>query len=376
MRFAAPSRPTICAPSSRPRAALGDDLHRDRLPRRGSSPRVSSPRSCAVTQSKPGSCASRSVSPCARPRTSQTFVTAVPIDAGKRRVATGGVDRRRPDPACSRACRARSRPARPVMRWWVSTQSPAAHTPSALVAMRGRRSTIPPRRRRSRCRRRAASATFGCTPSPSTTTSAGSVPSPVTTARTRPSSSLSNASTALAEVQVDAEAADRVGDERAHVGIERAHRLRCASTTSTVEPAAQQRLGHLEPDVATAHHDRTRRRRRSSTTRRAARCRRRASGSRSTPARRCPGASGRIGVAPVAITSWSNGFDRARAPRSRSRTRDACARSSVDRDDFVAQCARRCRCRGAPRASARSGRRRRGRRSPTKYGIPHAEYDV
>ena len=70
-----------------------------------------------------------------------------------------------------------------------------------------------------------ASATLGSTPSPSTTMSAGKVRSPVTTADTRPSARVSNASTLVSVYSVDAEAADPVGDQRTHVGVEGRHRL-------------------------------------------------------------------------------------------------------------------------------------------------------
>ena len=71
----------------------------------------------------------------------------------------------------------------------------------------------------------------------------------------------------------------------------------------------------------------------------AGRCRPRASGRRTHRPRRCPGSSGRDGVAPVAITSWSYGsvvsaFEPGAA--SRSRTVTVCA-VGVDRDHLVAR---------------------------------------
>ena len=147
------------------------------------------------------------------------------------------------------------------------------------------------------------------------------------------------------------------------------------STIVTCRPRRCMRLGHLEPDVTAADDDRAvlavvvagdR----------AGRCRRRGSGCRARPRRRRPGRSGRIGVAPVAITRWSNGFGDARVSSSRSRAvtvrlsrsmaTTSCRSAHVD---AVAS--------GAPPASARSSvvafRRRRRRRSTAGRT---REYDV
>ena len=166
--------------------------------------------------------------------------------------------------------------------------------------------------RRSRSRRRRELDCSARTPSPSTTMSAGSVRRRGDdTARTWPSASVSNA------VDRGARCAARCrgrGSRRrpARPCRGRASSIGCApgSTIVTCKPAPVQRLGHLEPDVAAADHDRARCAASTRRRRRGARCRRRSSGCRARRARRRREASGAIGVAPVAITSWSNGSTR------------------------------------------------------------------
>ena len=61
----------------------------------------------------------------------------------------------------------------------------------------------------------------------------------------------------LPEMERHAHGADRVGDQRSHVEIEcRRHRLLGAVDQRDLEPAAHERLGHLEPDVAAPDDDR------------------------------------------------------------------------------------------------------------------------
>ena len=60
----------------------------------------------------------------------------------------------------------------------------------------------------------------------------------------------------LAQVQRHSDGTERVGDERAHVEVERArHGLLGLIDERDVEPPADEGLGHLEPDVATADDD-------------------------------------------------------------------------------------------------------------------------
>ena len=59
----------------------------------------------------------------------------------------------------------------------------------------------------------------------------------------------------LLEMEVDAHLADRVGDERAHVEVERRHRLGAAPRPRPYA-SPDQRFGELEPDVARADDDR------------------------------------------------------------------------------------------------------------------------
>ena len=225
MRFAAPSRPTICAPSSRPAAPLGDDLHRDRLRARVVAAPASWTRSSRSTKSNPASVASCSLSPVRPTSYAQIFVTAVPITPREPRVAAGDVDA--DDPALLvrvRAERDRDRPAADA----VVGLDAVARGPHAVDARRHAR-------RRSRCRPladrdagvareldvRAARRGRARRGRPAIV--------PVAGRRRRAHgrrSSVSNASTLRVGVQLDAEAADRVGNERAHVGIERGHRLR------------------------------------------------------------------------------------------------------------------------------------------------------
>jgi hypothetical protein len=61
---------------------------------------------------------------------------------------------------------------------------------------------------------------------------------------------------AHAEPRVDPEGDQRVGDLLGHVGVEGGHGLRQLLDQGDVEPARQERLDHLQTDVATADHHR------------------------------------------------------------------------------------------------------------------------
>ena len=236
--------------------------------------------------------------------------------AGERGVAAGRVDPRDAALLVRVGARARSRPACREMRWNVSTQSPAAHTPSALVSCRRFGDDAAALADR-RCRRRAASSLFGRTPMPSTTMSAGSVPSSVTTARTWSSLVGLEALHLGVGVQVDADAADRVGDERAHVGVERRHRLRRGFDDGDVHARAS---SSPRPSRARCSHRPRRRRGRASPTWSCSSMPSVIVWIPCTPRASTPGRSGRIGDAPVAMTSWSNGSSCSAARASRSTT--------------------------------------------------------
>jgi len=142
---------------------------------------------------------------------------------------------------------------RRLTRWKISAQSPARPDSSALVAMRA--SVTMPRRTDLETRG-GREIVAGFTPRPRTTMSVSTTPWLVCTAVTRPSASVANDSTDTPGVQLDASPANRVGDERAHVGIERVHRLNRPFDHADLEPASMQSLGHLQTDVPTADHDR------------------------------------------------------------------------------------------------------------------------
>ena len=169
--------------------------------------------------SKPASRASRSLRPGARDLVLADLRDRGADDAAERRVAAGHVDA--DDPALLVRVRAERDRDRPVADAVVALDAVAGgpHVRRALVAMRAS-VAIPPLGPISMpaC---AASATFGFTPSPSTTMSAGDRAVADHDRAHAPSASVSNASTVVSVMSVDAEPADRVGDERAHVGIER-----------------------------------------------------------------------------------------------------------------------------------------------------------
>ncbi len=148
----------------------------------------------------------------------------------------------------------------------------------------------------------------------------------------------------------------------AHVGVERASSASAAAQMQRdLEPAAEQRLGHLDPDVAGAHDDGVLRLLLVDDAAQP-RCRRRGSARRRRPAASMPGSGGRTGVAPVAITSWSYGSTVSARPRARrGRARSTVCARGVDRDDLVAHAHVDALARGAPRATARRARRRRAR---------------
>ena len=176
MRFAAPSLPTICAPSSRPAAPLDDDLHRDRRSRPGSSrPGVVDSIVAVDVRRTRRRVASRSLRPV-RP-------TSYVADLRDR-----GADRRR---RTSHRRRSRSRPRpRPCLLACVPSAIVTGLPRDAVEALdavaRGphaARRSSPCRRVGRRCRRvapismpasRGERRLLGSTPSPSTTMSAGS----------------------------------------------------------------------------------------------------------------------------------------------------------------------------------------------------------
>lgn len=57
----------------------------------------------------------------------------------------------------------------------------------------------------------------------------------------------------MAGTQLDADRAEAVGDERAHVGIQAAYGVLIRFHDGHVQTPFDQRLGDLQPDVAAAH---------------------------------------------------------------------------------------------------------------------------
>ena len=200
MRFAAPSLPDDLRAEQPSGAALGDDLHGDRPAARvvaGAGRRFD--RRVANVEAR-RRVASRSVSPVRAISYSQILVTAVPIDAGERRVAAGHVDADDPSLLVRvGAERDRDRPAADavmaldavaggpdtVRRWWPCAASVA----------------IPPVGR-SRSRPRRASVDVGLhAEAEHDDVGRDTCRSPITTARTWPSASVSNASTLVSVMQ-------------------------------------------------------------------------------------------------------------------------------------------------------------------------------
>ena len=230
--------------------------------------------------------------------TLHTLVTAVPSTPGKAAYPPADVDARHP--ALLVGDRAEGdvhgRPSHQVERL-----AAVARRPHALG-----RGALPPvdpdgaRRPRRRCPPPSASSALGRTPRPSTTRSAGrrspagddravldrlerSSPRRTSTPRP-PSASASGAAMSASSV-----------------GISWSDR----STSVTSSAPLDERLGHLQADVAPAdHHDPAAPRRRGRRAR--ARRRRRASARRGRSAGRCPGGRAAAGRAPVAMCSVSN----------------------------------------------------------------------
>src|SRR3954452_17089216 len=135
-----------------------------------------------------------------------------------------------------------------------STQSPAAHTPSTLVRMRASTATPPevPSGIPASCARR----TSGRTPRPSTTRSAGRARAlPGAPAPGAPPGPHVDGGHAVGEDHVDPLLPDRLGDLRAHVGVEGADRGGGPVDPRDAGPAHPARVGDREPDVAPADDD-------------------------------------------------------------------------------------------------------------------------
>ena len=142
-----------------------------------------------------------------------------------------------------------------------------------------------------------------------------------------------------------------------HVAVERSHDLIGLIDHRDRHPAVDEVLGHLQPDVAGADHDRL-----AAAALRPARKRSAASTVRAVSTASAPGMGGGTATAPVAMTisskpsSVSRCSDRSKTVRTRGRDRSRGPR-----------CGRACRCPpdGAPPGSATRGGRRR-RRGPRR----------
>jgi hypothetical protein len=87
-----------------------------------------------------------------------------------------------------------------------------------------------------------------------------------------------------------------------------------------------------------------------------------------------PGTSGRDGTEPVATTSWSKDSSRSLPSAARSRTRTHRLFTSMATTSWPVRTSMPfLRCSSGERATSPSMS---DRSSPTKYGMPHAEYDV
>ena len=86
-----------------------------------------------------------------------------------------------------------------------------------------------------------------------------------------------------------------------------------------------------------------------------------------------PGISGRTGVAPVASTSWSNASVVSTSSTSERAVTVCASRSSATTSCSVRTSIPARRCSSGVRATSSSAS---CTTSPTRYGIPHAEYDV
>src|SRR5215207_1934578 len=309
----------------------------------------------AATTSRPSSSAIRSVMPVRATSYAQIFETAVPTTPGNR--ASPPVllmPTTRPCllawvPSGTTTCRS-------VIRSTDSTQSPAAQAPPTLVSMR-ESVTMPPVSPIAMPPSRAMPL-FGRTPVPRITMSAGSVRSVVCTARTVPPSPSKPSTDSL--MYIVTPTARNASVTSAAMSSSRVAAMGCSvrSTSVTSRPQRTRASAISSPTYPPP-----------TTTARRGLCssmaRRTATPSASVctpkiPSASTPGTSGRKGTAPVATTSWSNGSSRSPSP-SRTRTRR----------QFTSIALRRCSSGVRATSSSTSVTR-----SPTKYGMPHAEYEV
>ncbi len=216
-----------------------------------------------------------------------------------------------------------------------------------------------------------ASALSGRTPRPRTTMSAGSERLAVCTERTDPFFT-SNPSTASPRYSVTPTERTRRPRARPCRGQRARHGLLGAVDERDLEPAPDEGLGHLQPDVAPADDDRPARRGLVDGPARGRR-RRRASARRRCLRRRRPGHA--AGTAPrPSPQPAGRRARRARHRRRRRRRGRARGRAAGSRRWRRPRggCARRCRCGGARRVYARRDRRHRtrDRRRSTGFRMP------
>ena len=246
MRLAAPSSPTIWPPRSRPlrRSAIS-------LTVMGLAPGSSRHGWCSRRGghgAEPAASASRSLSPVRATSVAQILVTAVPTHAGEGRVAAAHVDAGHAALLVGDVPRAMwtGRRGHEVVRL---AQSPAAHTPSAWCAGAGR-PAMAPLATRARCPASRASSTLGIDAEPDHHEiggdgAAGGVHLPLARSPRPRRRCARRRRSAGAHLPPDRPCRDRGCD------------ITCvdASTRTTVAPAFDERLGHLQADVAAADDD-------------------------------------------------------------------------------------------------------------------------
>ena len=205
----------------------------------------------AATTSKPASAASPSLEPGAGDLGRAHLRDRGADHAGERGVAAADVDAGHPALPVGDGARGRCAPAGRLTRWNDSAQSPAAHTPSTLgplAPVDADRAL----RRRARCRPRTASSAFGAhADAQHDQVGRRSGPSAVSTA---PGLEARRPRTPVRSV--DAVALDGVARPSAAMsGSSVPISWAPPSTIVTSAPQRDERLGHLQADVAAADHD-------------------------------------------------------------------------------------------------------------------------
>ena len=280
-------------PSSRPVPCSATALHASSARRPGGSRPGSWPRCRRPRTANPARPASASLKPGAGHLGVHDLGDGGADHAGEGGVAAADVDAGDPARACWPRCRGRRGPAAATPGGRLA-QSPAAHTPSALVCWR-RSTRIAPADAERRGRPRRPASALGATPRPSTHQVGGH--------RARGGVHRPGLEAARRSVAVRTSMPSRrmaLPTSGAHVGVEGAPSPRSLPLDhGDLGAPAEERLGHLQADVAAADDDDVG----AAGARRPGRAgarRRRGSARRARGHRRCPGRSGRTGRAPVA----------------------------------------------------------------------------